>query len=559
MQEVRSPLSRPWGGAVACLLGFAVAWYVFGGHILAPSHTGWMLNGTLGPDPVQYWLGYTFFKQAPWGWPPGLNPGWGLEVSSSIFYADAIPLLALFFKAIAGLVEVSQYWGLWIFACAGLQGVLAWRLIGLVTRDPWARLAGSVLFVMQPALLTRMGGHFALAAHFLLLAGLWLCLRPGRGWRRAAAWAALVAAASMIHAYLLPMVLGLWAADWLARGIARHGWRGLAAEALAVPGAALAGLWAAGFFVLASGFGGQGARYGQMQLDLLAPFDPGVWGAFLPALPGPGHPETGASYPGLGILVLLLLAGLGWVWRPLRGLAARWPLVLALGVMLGVAISHRVSIGGSEVVLFGLPPQLDALAAALRASERFLWPLGYALLLAGIAALVHAIGGRRTGAVLALLVGLQFIDLQPGFTAAARYFPPGPAVAPLRLADPFWTEAATRYSRIRIVPNANQVLHWEEVAVFAATRGLVTDAVYLARIDPGRIAALNADMADRLAGGRHEARTLYVLADAASRALALRGARPGHDALLWRDGLWVLAPDWWPGPAAKPLAAEWPR
>ncbi len=104
-------------------------------------------------------------------WPPGLNPAYGLELGFSVFYADAIPLLA-FFKALHPAVEVSQYWGLWLFACGALQGALAWRLLGLATDDPLARLAGSALFVMQPTLLNRMGGHFALSAHFLLLAGL---------------------------------------------------------------------------------------------------------------------------------------------------------------------------------------------------------------------------------------------------------------------------------------------------------------------------------------------------------------------------------------------------
>jgi hypothetical protein len=43
-----------------------------------------------------------------------------------------------------------------------------------------ARLAGAALFVLQPTMLARMGGHFALSAHFLLLMGLWLCLTPTR-------------------------------------------------------------------------------------------------------------------------------------------------------------------------------------------------------------------------------------------------------------------------------------------------------------------------------------------------------------------------------------------
>jgi hypothetical protein len=56
------------------------------------------------------------------------------------------------------------------------------------------------------------------------------------------------------------------------------------------------------------------------------------------------------------------------------------------------------------------------------------------------------------------------------------------------LSDPFWAEAARHYQRIRIVPSGNQAHWWEEVAVYAATMGLETDAVYLARLDPQRVA-----------------------------------------------------------------------
>lgn len=649
-----------WPGAVAAaLLGMAVVWYAFGGHILPPSHTGWMLTGTIGPDPVQYWLGYTFFKHSPWMWPPGLNPAYGMELGSSIFYADSIPLLAFAFKALHPLVEVSQYWGLWLFACGALQGALGWALLGLATRDPLARLAGSVLFVMQPTLLNRMGGHFALSAHFLILAGLWLCLKrseappggggdtteprdatrpetvaakhlptgmrsapdriaatpergdtaeppgaarsetvaaarlpagmqsiserlaalPGSGgdpanrrgstrpneaasasapaeprttparaaWglRRTAAWAVLVLLASLIHSYILPMVLGLWAADWLARAVEQRGCAPLTAEALAVPLSGIAGLWAGGFFALRTGHGGQGARFGEMQLDLLAPFDPSFWGAFLPDLPGPDHLEVGSSYAGLGVLLLLVAAGTAWLRRPLPGLSARWPLLLALCGMLAIAITHRVSIGGWQITLFELPPILAEPAAALRASERFLWPLAYTLLVAAVAALAHGAGGRRAGLALAALAVVQFADLQPGFARLDRFFPTGPAVAPLRLSDPFWAEAARHYRRIRVVPNGNQAANWEEVAVFAATLGLETDAVYLARIDPARIAALNAEMAARLAEGRYEPDTLYTLGDEAALALARQGMDPSRDYLAQFDRVTVLAPDWW--------------
>jgi hypothetical protein len=545
---------RDWsataGATCAALIGVAVVARVYGWQILPPGRTGWMLEGTLGPDPVQYWLGWTYFARAPWAWPPGANPDWGLEVGSAIFYSDSIPLLAFAFKALRPLVEVPQYWGLWLFACGALQALLAWALIGLVTRDALARLAGAALFVLQPILLNRLGGHFALGGQFLLLLALYLCLTTASPLRRMAAWGALVLAASLIHAYLLPMVAGLWATDWLARALrAPRRPLLLASEAIGVPGAGIVGLWAAGFFLLGGGLGGTWGGFGAMQLDLLAPFDPGQWGGLLPQLPRADHLERQDSYLGLGSLLLIGAGLVAYLWRPRPGLGRRWPLVAGLLAMLAIALTHRVSIGGQVVlVLADLPDRVLALADALRASVRFFWPLAYAALFAAIAALAHAIGGRRTGFALAALLAVQVVDLQPGFARLAHFFRPAPATAPLRLADPFWTEATARYQRIRLAPTGLQARHWEEVAVLAATRGLPTDAVYLARIDPARVEALNAATLRRLGRREPEPGSLYVLAEGPMLEAARAAHDPGRDLLARFDGVWVLAPDWHAAP-----------
>nr|WP_246602786.1 DUF6311 domain-containing protein [Falsiroseomonas tokyonensis] len=539
----------------AIAIGLAVIAGVYGWQILPPQNTGWMLEGTIGPDPVQYWLGWTYFARAPWAWPPGANPDWGLEVGSSIFYSDSIPLLAFAFKALRPLGQVPQYWGLWIFACGALQALLAWRLIGLVTPDPLARLAGAALFVLQPILLNRLGGHFALGGQFLLLAALYLCLSAAPAWRRLAEWTGLLLAASLIHAYLLPMVAGFWATDWLARALSPDRRKPiLALEAVAVPAAGIAGLWAAGFFLLGGGMGGTWGGFGQMQLDLLAPFDPGQWGRFLPQLPRADHLEGQDSYLGLGTILLILAGGLAFAWRPAQGLGRRWPLLAGLALMLALAVTHRISIGGQVVAALPVPERLVEVADALRASVRFFWPLAYALVLGAMAALVHALGGQRAGLLLAGLLVVQLADLRPGFDRLAGFFRPAPVTAPLRLADPFWQRATARYERIRLAPTGLQARHWEEVAVLAATRGLPTDAIYLARVDPARVAALNARTAARLALGEPEPGSLYVLGDEAMLAAARAGMDPARDLLARFDGLWVLAPGWrLPEPTDSPL------
>jgi hypothetical protein len=182
------------------------------------------------------------------------------------------------------------------------------------------------------------------------------------------------------------------------------------------------------------------------------------------------------------------------------------------------------------VTLFPLP--LADLLSALRASERYWWPVAYALMLAGIAGLVRLAGGRRAGIVLLALAALQAWDLRPGYARIAHHFPPTPATIPLRLPDPRWAAASV----IRAVPAANQGRWWEEIAVVAATHGAATDAIYLARTDPAAIAAMAEAMLARLREARLEPGTLYVLRDEA----ALAAARVGRLAPVRLDGLWVV-------------------
>nr|WP_277613671.1 DUF6311 domain-containing protein [Neoroseomonas marina] len=540
-----SRLAEWVGTLAAAALGCVIVAEAFGTNILPPSHTGWMLSGRIGPDPVQYWLGWTAFARDHWRWPPGANPGWGLELASSVFYADAIPILAFLFKLLRPVVEMPQYWGLWIYACGALQAVLAWKLMGLATSSPLARLSVAGLLVLQPALLGRLGGHFALGGQFLLLAGLWLCVTPGGGWRRMAAWAGLVGATCLVQAYLVPMVLALWAADWLARATDPLRRTGLAVlEAGAVPAAGVLALWAAGFFLLDAGFGGTWGGYGQMQLDLLAPLDGGDWSLFLPDTVTADHLDAGSSYLGLGAILVIGAGLLAWLLGPRGRLRRRWPLVAALLGLLVLAVSHRVMVGGQHVATLPLPAWIVGHADALRASERFVWPLFYAAILGAAAALVRRIGGRAAGVALCAAVLVQAADLRPGFARLQHFFIPQPAQLPLRLADPFWQQAARHYARVRVVPTGMQAPNWEEVAVYAMTLRLQTDAVYLARLDPEAVDAVNAAVGQRLESGDHEPRTFYVLGDETALARARAGMDPARDLLDRFDGRWVLAPGW---------------
>jgi hypothetical protein len=526
------------GGALAAIL-------TLGLRILDIDDTGWLLHGTLGPDPVAYWAAWRHFAPSPWSWPPGLNPGYGLELSSAIFFVDAVPAAAFLAKALRPLIEIPQYWGPWLVLSAILQAALAWRLLGLAVQDPVSRAFGALLFAFQPLLLNRFGGHFALAAQWALLWGLWLCLRPD-GRRQMMQWAACLGLVAMLNPYVLAMCSGLWVADLAARAVRSRRIAANALQAIIVPLTALGGLWLAGYFTVGGEVAPVGVRYGHAQLDLTAPFDAVEWGRLLPALPGLRHWEHGGSYLGAGaLLVLAVGAGLtarGGIGAPLR---RHLPLLVVLAGMLAFATSNRFAIAGHVLIEVPLPAAVVRLADMLRASERFFWPLAYAAIFAGVALVALRLPLRLARLVLGAALLLQLVDVEAGMAKFRALVAAAPPVAADRLPDPFWAQAARRYARVRAVPSANFGRQWEPVARFAAMHGLPTDCVYLSRVDSQVLRGLNTRVAAELAMGRWERGTLYVLRTEPLQRTVARLANPTRDLLTVVNGVQVFAPGWY--------------
>ncbi|NEH54083.1 hypothetical protein GR210_35540, partial [Rhizobium leguminosarum] len=131
------------------------------------------------------------------------------------------------------------------------------------------------LFVFSPPMFLRMGGHLSLSGHFLILAALYLALRPGLQKRRLA-WGVLLAATALVHAYLLAMVALIWLADLASQAMKRRlSRRGALIE--------LGGLfvlvafccWQAGYFSVGGGTVAGG--FGLYRLNVMSLVNPSGW------------------------------------------------------------------------------------------------------------------------------------------------------------------------------------------------------------------------------------------------------------------------------------------
>ncbi|GLQ94723.1 DUF6311 domain-containing protein [Dyella acidisoli] len=526
-------------GVVACLL-------ITGSAMLAPGNVNWLTHGDL----AQSYLGWAFYRHAPWGWPPGANSLYGAGLHTSVYYSDSIPLLAMLLKPWASwLPEPFQYFGLWVLACFVLQAWFAWRLLGLATQNPVVKALGVPFFVFAPPMLLRLGGHMALVGHWIVLAAVYLCLRPDRR-RQALYWGLLLAVAITVHAYLFAMAGAIWLADVVQRfrvsgpDAANARIKTLLSELLSVVAVAVFAAWIAGLFMV-SGHGAQAEGFGYYKMNVLAPFNGAGWSHLGLNFPEATGEYEGFNYFGLGGLVLILSAAVITMARrrALRTRRIPGPLLWMALLLAIAAVTCNVGIGSLQWHM-PLPEKWWAALSRvpLQSTGRLFWASYYVVLVASLFVLLQSCSVRWQIAVLFGAIVLQCLDIAPGFanlhaTLAARArndSVPG-------LHGAFWDTAGQRYTTLRVVPLAKPS-GWEQLAFYANSQRMGFDAVQLARIDMDKFHVLYNDQQTALLSGNLDTRTLYLLDD---RELAVARAIPASRAALFQlDGKNVLAPAW---------------
>lgn len=539
---------------VAAAAGLAWLLAHAGASPLVPTHVGWVMKG----DFAASYVGWAFYRDAPWGLPLGDNPAYPWPVGSAVAYSDSIPLLAALLKPASPILPASfQYLGIWLALAFALQGYAGARLVALFTRDRTQEAAGGALLAISPVLLHRLfSGHASLCGHFLVLAAMWIVLAPvddGRvARRRLAGMGAILLLAAGIHPYLLIIGFAHAAAllarlAWLDRAL-RPG--ELAAWALADACVAVGGLALFGF--VGSGASTPAQGFGYFSADPLTLLNPMGWSRVLPSLPvGPGQYE-GFGFLGAGVIVLAL-AGLALLVRhrrlPAGGAWRRAAFALAPAALLGVlALSDVVQSGARELLRVPAYDLVPAVGANLRSSGRFVWPLHYLATLAAVGAVVTALRARprlATGVLLGALA-LQAADVRP---AVARSFDESGD----RPADPApWAAAASSgYRHLSLIPpqlmdGAGPVApeacgdrplwapdHWAWIGALAARSGLTTNSGYLARVDVAGFERSCLQESGAILAGRLEPSTIYVIHPSAAGAFRAARATCGRVGGAW--------------------------
>lgn len=368
-------------------------------------------------DVTQYVAGFNFYFTAPWQSPWLAFNALNYPEGTLATFVDAIPLYALLLKLAA-----PDHWapfnpyGVWVALCFALQATGAWWLAKELKTRSWAFLMALVLLLLSfPALLDRIG-HISLMSHWLLLFALALYLRSRNSseWPLLA-WTLLCLGAFYINIYLFVMVGCVWVSALLnasQHSMAKRA-KALALPALCVMATAWMALWP-----LPSGKPTPEFGFGYYALNLLSPW---VGGHILPAandlglnpiagftyVGGPGHYE-GFNYLGLGVLLLLSLGA----WRMVKSAMHHKALIALMLMFAAYALSDHVMLGQKIAFEFKYPEALLPLTSQFRASGRFFWLVGYALLIFSLYHCHQMFPKRHFAGLVVLVCGLQWVDLQ---------------------------------------------------------------------------------------------------------------------------------------------------
>ncbi len=519
------------------------------------------------PDPLTHYLGWAFYRQSEWTLPVGLNPGYGLEISSSIVFSDSIPLFAIFFKLFEPLLpETFQYFGIWYLFCIVLQGWFGWKITSLISADIWIKTFGLLLAIFSPPMLSRIGLHAALVGHFLILAAFYLIFCPNKK-RVNLYWSLLLAAGALVQFYLFAMLFALWIASKLDKVVISKALltRNFILTLIVTAFFIIFILWQAGYFVVptssANEFG-----FGLYRMNLLSIFNPrnnyadSSWSYLLPALPEPSSlylnsnirlsegSHEGFNFLGLGVIGLIPFAIFGAVKKfsfCKRQVSENLFLFMCLILLWIFALSNNVSIGTLNFH-YEIPAQVMPILSIFRCSGRMFWPVFYSIIFIQLVIVVRAYPAKFARLILGVCCLIQLADTSAGWIALETRLQQDSKIIPTNLfINPFWDSAAKHYKFIRIEPLVNGQFQprWEHLAPFAAKNHLSTNAVYLARIDQTKLNNANDAFDTHLSTGELNQQSLYILDD--SKVLpALLNLDRQNDLLAKIDNFVVLAPGW---------------
>ncbi|MDD3220931.1 MAG: DUF6311 domain-containing protein [Lachnospiraceae bacterium] len=492
------------------IIGIAVFLLCYSWKVLDVTYDQWLLSGE---DISQHYIGWKFYRASDWHIPVGQIDGMLTPMRTNIVFTDSIPIFAIFFKLISPILPGTfQYFGIWGCLSYFLMGGISALIIRKATRNQWLCYIGAGIMCFSPYIFQRMYSHTALAGHWIILMALAIWIY--RPWfstfkKKVYAWGSLLIIGSLVHIYFVPMIMIFMFGFCLQDLITNEGWKEDLLFAPLVVGIDLVVLYGVGAFEKTAAL--QELGLGLYSANINSLFNGDKCSPYLPALPRFPEQHEGFGYLGFGIIFLLGVATATsivykiWrLWKKEKSETLREKAAFVISMTIVITISFilawspKIVFGTKVIFEIEYPDFIIKLLSIFRASGRFIWCVGYILMIFSIMIVCRYLKPIAAGIIIGLALMAQIADMQPlirtrkNLTNAEKQFD--------SMQSKEWETIIAGKEGIVVMPhNYIKVTYGiraaYEMGNFAVDHGLVVNYFPVARADEDRLNLLDNDYA----------------------------------------------------------------
>ena len=477
--------------------------------ILNPTNSSWLTVG----DGIQE-ISWEFFRDQPiFQFPLGLNPKYGLEISSTIAFDGQVPILSLILHPFNLLLtERFQYFGIFLFLNFALNYIFASKIFIFFKMNQTQVILNSIILSLSPVILNRFieNTHYNLTSAWLIFWGILLYFERKPNFFQ---WLILFNIAVLINFYFIIFLIGIYiAASWinLLKKILKI--KNILTHVSVIVLSIVTNMYTVGFFY--GNVKSQDIGYGIFKTSLISLFDPTGWSRIIRDLPETQYGYEGFSYVGIGSLLIILFTL--FKIKKLKSFskfnAIQFTPIFTVSILLFLySLSNKIAFGDKELFEFKVPEIFQSITDSFRSSGRFSWLLVFVIF---IYFTYLAFKFYATNFYSTILVGILVItlfDIWPKLTSEKNS--KFQNFSSTNLKDISWNDINQCYKKIRIYPPTPAVDNVYNFLVMANKQNLAINTGRFGRFSKSSLDYAFANVHKKFRAGNLDSDSFYIFSN----------------------------------------------
>jgi hypothetical protein len=490
------------------IYSFIILVLISGLRIINPKSTSWLSyeDGTAE-------IAWEFFRRQPvLQFPLGLNPSYGLEISSTIAFDGQIPLMSLILHPFNALLpDRFQYFGIFLFFTFALNFFFAKKIFNNLKFSYYQSVISAILLATSPVILNRFieNTHYSLTSSWIIFAAINLSMLKNVTFKK---WVLLYIFTILIHLYFLPFVVlihifTLMYLSLISKKLVGKNYISLFAIVII----SVLTLLLTGYFY--GGISGKDSGYGLFRSTLFSLFDSSGWSRIIPDISEPDGAYEGFAYIGLPtVLLIILILILSRQKSKSSQSIFLVPVWISSIILFGFSLSNKVAAGKFELLSFSVPDSLSLLTNTFRSSGRFAWLLVFVLFIYLTLQVKNKMSDSNFSAVLTVILALTFVDYYPQLQSNKTI--KFSKSIKSNLAHPAWKSISECYRNIRVYPPTVGVENYYNFVNIADQQNLGINTGRFGRVNQATILGAYDQMQKEFNTGEYRNDSFYIFTNA---------------------------------------------